>query len=315
MPDEGVQRFQIAAGSRATTRAATAAIVALLAVPVAVALFFLPGGPVTFEVSLDGLRVAGDPYGRSFHYEDLKLDEARRIDIEAEPSFAPTRRTNGIGLPGYQAGWFDTRGAGKALVFVADWSRAVVVPTKLGYTLILGPETPGYLIDYLKLQPAGSISLPLGTGDPSGDGTPPGLWWLRAVLFGVPLLVAIPLAAIGFATRQVVFEVAPDALRIRGDLFGRRIPLASLRRDEARVVNIASGPDRLPLIRTRGVGLPGYVSGWCRAFRHEGKLLVFLTERTRVVRIPTTEGYTLLLSPAAPESFLRALGVPATTGA
>ena len=313
MTDGDVQRFQIASGSWAKTRGAKAAIVAVLAIPVALALFFLPRGPVTFEVSTEGLRIKGDPHGRLVRYDDLKLDGARSLDRAAEPAFALTRRADGIGLPHYQSGWFDTRGAGKALVFVADWSRAVVVPTKLGYTLILSPENPGYLIDYLKLQPASPVPLPLGTGDPSGDGTPPGVGWLRAVLFGVPLLAAVATAAIGFGTRRVVIEVSPDALRIRGDLFGRRVPMAMLVLDEARIVDIRSGPDRLTLVRIWGVGLPGYLSGWCTAFHHKGKLLVFLTERTRVVRIPTTAGYTLLLSPAAPESFLRALGVPSPT--
>jgi hypothetical protein len=314
MPDPAspgpTTRFQIARGSRATTRAATAVIVALLAIPATVALFWLPSGPVTFEASIDGLRIKGDPYGRLIRYEDLKLDGFRRLDLAAEPAFTLTRRTDGTGLPGYQSGWFYTRGAGMALVFVADWTKAVVLPTKLGYTLILGPEDPRSLIEFLKLQPSHPVALPLGTADPAGDGTPPGVWWLRAVRFGVPLLVAVPLAAIGFATRRVVFEVSPDALRIRGDLYGRRIPRAMLVLDEARLVDLATGPDHLALIRTNGVGLPGFLSGWCRAFRHEGKFLVFLTERTRVVRIPTTEGYTLLLSPAAPESFLRALGTP-----
>lgn len=315
MKDGDTIRFQIAAGSRATRRISVAVLLVLLAIPAGVALFGLPRGPVTFEASIDGLRITGDPYGRSFRLEELKLDQARSLDLAAEPDFTPTRRTNGIGLPHYQSGWFDTKGAGKALVFVSDWSRVLVIPTTLGYTLILGPENPTFLVDYLKVQPVAPIPVPLATGSPSGDGTPPGLWWLRAVLFGVPMLAALPIVAIGFATRRVVFEITPDALRIRGDLFGHRIPRASLRLDEAGPVNLAEGPDRLTLIRTFGAGLPGYLSGWCRALRHEGKFLVFLTERTRVVRIPTTEGYTLLLSPAAPELFLRALGTPAPAGA
>lgn len=312
MPDtQDIARFQIAAGSRATTRVAAAVVLILLAIPMGVALFVLPHGPVTFETSSRGLRVTGDPYSRTFAYDDLKLDRARPLDLVAEPAFGLTRRVNGIGLPRYQSGWFETRGAGRALVFVSDWSRAVVIPTKLGYTLILAPEGPRELIELLKLQTIATVSVSLGTDDPAGDGTPPGLWWLRAVLFGVPMLGAVPILMLGASTRRVFFELAPEALRIRGDLFGRRIPLASLRLDEARLVNLTDGPDRMTLIRTWGMGLPGYLSGWCRAFRREGKFLVFLTERTRVVRIPTTEGYTLLLSPAAPESFLRALGVSA----
>ena len=112
MAQGDVQRFQIASGPR-KTRAATAVIVALLAIPVALALFFLPRGPVTFEVSVDGLRIKGDPYGRLVRYDDLKLDGARRLDLQAEPAFTPTRRTDGIGLPHYQSGWFDTRVRGR----------------------------------------------------------------------------------------------------------------------------------------------------------------------------------------------------------
>jgi Bacterial PH domain len=108
-----------------------------------------------------------------------------------------------------------------------------------------------------------------------------------------------------------VFEVTDDALRIRGDLFGREIPRGLLRLDEVRVVDLKAGPDRMTLFRTMGVGLPGYLSGWARASHHKEKYLVFLTDRSRVVRIPTSAGYTLLLTPAAPDSFLAALGVAA----
>jgi hypothetical protein len=306
-----VRRFPIASGSRTATLVSTAAIAALLAIPAAIAHVLLPGGPVTFTVSPGGLRVAGDPYGRSFPSEDLKPGDARRLDLRSEPAFTLTGRTDGIGLPGYKSGWFDTQGAGKALVFVSDWSRAVVLPTTRGYTLILGPADPDRLIDSLKLRPDAPVVLPLGTADPAGVGTPPGMWWLRLVLIGVPGLAAALTVALGLASRRVVFEVTPDILRIRGDLFGRRIPQESLAIHEARVVDIAKGPDRLMLVRTFGVGLPGYLSGWCRSFRPRGRYLVFLTERTRVVRIPTTEGYTLLLSPADPESFLQTQGAPA----
>jgi hypothetical protein len=306
-----VQRFPIAPGSRTATLVATAVIAALLAIPAAIALVLLPRGPVTFTASPGGLQVAGDPYGRSFPHEDLKPGDARRLDLRSEPAFTLTRRTNGTGLPDYKSGWFDTQGAGKVLVFVSDWSRAVVLPTTLGYTLILSPADPDRLIDSLKLRPDGPVVLPLGTADPAGVGTPPGVGRLRLVLIGIPLLAAAATAAIGIGSRRVVFEVTPDDLRIRGDLFGRRIPRESLATSEARVVNIARGPDRLTLVRTFGVGLPGYLSGWCRSFRPRGRHLVFLTDRTRVVRIPTTEGYTLLLSPADPESLLQTLGAPA----
>ena len=51
MNDHDALRFQIAAGARATRRAATAILLVLLAIPAGLALFALPRGPVTFEAS------------------------------------------------------------------------------------------------------------------------------------------------------------------------------------------------------------------------------------------------------------------------
>jgi hypothetical protein len=55
-----------------------------------------------------------------------------------------------------------------------------------------------------------------------------------------------------------------------------------------------------------GVGLPGYSSGWFR-LTDQSKGLLFLTDPSRAVYLPTTDGYTLLISPAEPERFLAAL--------
>jgi hypothetical protein len=304
-------RFQIARGSKSTGWFALALAAMLLILPTGIALFALPHGPVTFRASGEGLRIEGDPYGRFLKKDQLKLSEARAIDFAASPEFTPTGRTNGTGLPGYQSGWFNTQGAGNALVFLADRSHAVVIPTTLGYSLIFSPESPMMLIADLN-KPIGEFDpQPLATDDP--DGVPPGLWTIWVVLFAVPLPLALLLPVIAFLSRRVVFEVTPEALRIRGSFFGRSIPTARLRLDEVRIVDLTRDPDRLTLIRTGGVGLPGYLAGWCRAFRHEGRFLIFLTDRTRAVRIPTTDGYTLLISPAAPELFLEALTAPAPT--
>jgi hypothetical protein len=56
-----------------------------------------------------------------------------------------------------------------------------------------------------------------------------------------------------------------------------------------------------------GTGLPGYQSGWFRLANGESAL-VYLTDRSKAVHIPTTLGYSLLLSPDDPDGFLAALG-------
>ena len=71
-------------------------------------------------------------------------------------------------------------------------------------------------------------------------------------------------------------------------------------------MNFGASPELLPARRTMGTGLPGYQSGWFRLKNGE-KALLYLTDRTKAVYVPTTEGYGLLLSPDDPDGFLGAL--------
>jgi hypothetical protein len=56
-----------------------------------------------------------------------------------------------------------------------------------------------------------------------------------------------------------------------------------------------------------GTGLPGYAAGWFKLANGE-KALVYVTTQSEVVYIPTTEGYSLLLSVTEPDRFLARLG-------
>lgn len=136
----------------------------------------------------------------------------------------------------------------------------------------------------------------------SGRGT----WILPIVLAAVlvPIVVVLALSLLG--ARQARFEISPDGLRIRGDLYGRTIPLSQLRLADARRVDFEAAPDLVPTLRTFGTGLPGYQSGWFR-LRNGERALLYLTDRRRAVYLPTTDGYSLLLSPEAPDAFVAAL--------
>jgi hypothetical protein len=97
-----------------------------------------------FEISPVGLRLKGDLYGRFIPAADLQVAGARAIDLRAEPSLTPVRRTVGTAVKGYQAGWFRLRDGEKALLYVTDRSRVVYVPTSRGYAVmvsVLDPDT------------------------------------------------------------------------------------------------------------------------------------------------------------------------------
>ena len=62
-----------------------------------------------------------------------------------------------------------------------------------------------------------------------------------------------------------------------------------------------------------GTAVPGYRSGWFRLANGE-KALLYVTARERVVHVPTTEGFCLLLSVSEPERFLEHLKRVAPAG-
>jgi Bacterial PH domain len=266
--------------------------------------FFLGSRIVTLEVSDRGVRVHGDIYGRLIKAADLKVAQARILDIGVESGYKPAGRTNGLGLPNYQSGWFRLANGSKALLFVTDWNRAVVVPTTEGFDLVVSPADPQSFRNALNHPNASAATFALSTAASSRFSVISGL--LIPVALLIPLAIAALMGYLAYSTRAVTFEVTHEGLRVRGDLFGRLIPRGSLLVENAEILNLKAEPNRQPFLRTMGVGLPGYSSGWFR-LRDRAKGLLFLTDPSRAVYLPTTDGYTLLISPADPEGLLAAL--------
>lgn len=132
------------------------------------------------------------------------------------------------------------------------------------------------------------------------------LWLVLLVPGFVLMLVTVLLGAAVTGARSSSFEVSPAGLRLRGDLYGRLIPIEHLKPELAARVSVSPGSELMPTRRTMGTGLPGYRSGWFR-LRNGEKALVYLTDASRAVYVPTTAGYGVLLSPANPDEFVAAL--------
>jgi hypothetical protein len=109
-----------------------------------------------------------------------------------------------------------------------------------------------------------------------------------------------------YSSRHVRFEVDRHALHIRGDLYGRDIDLSDLVLSEAKSIDLEHSPLYHPVLRTNGSGLPGYKSGWFKLQNGE-RALLFVTDLHRVTYLPTTQGYSLLLSIRDSPAFLAAL--------
>jgi hypothetical protein len=122
------------------------------------------------------------------------------------------------------------------------------------------------------------------------------------VMLGIFSLFAVSVIAANGAR----FQITSEGLRLRGDLYGRFIPVSNLRLDGARRVDLSRATELAPRRRTMGATYPGFRAGWFRLANGE-KALLYLTDGQKAVYIPTTEGYSLLLSPDDPDAFLAAL--------
>jgi hypothetical protein len=132
------------------------------------------------------------------------------------------------------------------------------------------------------------------------------MWVILSVAVVLIAVVAL-FAFIVYSTKNAKFEVTDGGLRIKGALYGRFIPKGTLVKEGATIMNLNTETEFQPKTRTNGIGLPGYSEGWFRLKNGE-KALLFLTDRTKVVYLPTTKDYALMLSAKHPEEMLKWIG-------
>jgi hypothetical protein len=133
----------------------------------------------------------------------------------------------------------------------------------------------------------------------------------RAIYLLIPFVLLV-LGALGFlvltayGSQRATFELAAAGLRFHGDAYGRTIPWSAIDGAQARLVDLTREPSLRPKIRRLGTALPGYRSGWFRLANGE-RALLYITDSHRVIYVPTTLGYAVLLTPQSPERFLAEL--------
>lgn len=137
--------------------------------------------------------------------------------------------------------------------------------------------------------------------------------WLFIVVAVLMLCIVTLLGYLAFSSRHVCLEVTEGQFRIRGDMCGRTIPATSVVVDGVKALNLKHDAAYGLKWRTFGAGLPGYSSGWFRLMNSE-KALVFVTDPTRVIYIPTRDGYSFLMSVAEPEKVKQGLQESLTKG-
>lgn len=136
-------------------------------------------------------------------------------------------------------------------------------------------------------------------------------WGWLWLLFGAVLALVIGVIIAGiysiWAANHATVSLEAKGLRIRGGFYSRTVPLEALHPEQAKMIDFASSPELAPVARRNGIGLPGLQAGWFR-LRNNEKALIFVTDPSQVVYLPTSKGYSLLFSLKRPQAFIDKLG-------
>jgi hypothetical protein len=101
-------------------------------------------------LSADSLEVKSSFYSRVVPLSELRLHEARVIDLDERTEFRPAAKSNGYAVPGFHSGHFRLRNREKAFVAIAGERRALWLPTVRDAGLLLQPQQPDALLNRLR---------------------------------------------------------------------------------------------------------------------------------------------------------------------
>lgn len=161
--------------------------------------------------------------------------------------------------------------------------------------------SPGHALPMLVglfLLPLIGIGIAMATGEQSTD-----LRQMWPVLLVLPAVFGLLLLA--FRRREVALQ--DGVLVVRAGLHTRKVAVAALDLDAARVVDVREQTQLRPALKTSGMSLPGFHAGAFRMRDRLSKGFYLLTDPQRVLWLPQRNGGALLLSLVQPQQLLDAL--------
>ena len=126
--------------------------------------------------------------------------------------------------------------------------------------------------------------------------------WQVVVFFGCALVVVGPF--VWLQRRRIAIE--DGTLVVGAALYTRKLPIAALDVDRARIVDLDERTELKPLLGLGSTGLPGFRGGHY-LLRDRGRAFCLLTDLRHVLVLPTRDGRRLLLSPEQPQALLSRL--------
>lgn len=131
-------------------------------------------------------------------------------------------------------------------------------------------------------------------------------WLAGSALLGPLLLLDVLYLFLAWRIRCAGVALNAQAIGIDTGFSTRLVALQRLAPRGVREIDLKERPELRPLLRTLGLGLPGFSGGWYR-LRDGRKALCLVTDRDRVTMLEDETGLVYLLSLTDPEPLRRAL--------
>ena len=124
-------------------------------------------------------------------------------------------------------------------------------------------------------------------------------------VFIVFLIILGLLIGIIFSIKNTSITIKDNEIIVRSFIYGRKISLDDVLVNEIQAINLKQNTEYNISIRTNGIGLPNFYSGWMR-LNNGKRALVFLTNRENVLMIPTKD-FVVLFSMERAEEFINSI--------
>lgn len=141
--------FEITSSPTSTVLFAGAIAAITLLIGGMFAWFAFSTSSLSTAIEYSTLKIKVPIYGRSIPIANLDIASVMVIKLDKSSDLRPTKRTNGIGMPGYAVGWFRLKNGEKALAAITSRSNVVYLRTNQGYSLLLSLVDPNRFIRQL----------------------------------------------------------------------------------------------------------------------------------------------------------------------
>src|SRR5574344_57839 len=112
------------------------------------AITFISAGNYKMVIDNNQMTIKSVFYNTKISLSDIEKSNIKVININNENTQIQIR-TNGIGLPGMQIGWFSGNGI-KYKLYITDRNEVVSIPTKKGYTILFSSKHATEIVNELK---------------------------------------------------------------------------------------------------------------------------------------------------------------------